>query len=138
MITFCLKKKENPNQDTTKVPYNKLERSEISKITTGSIFEASIDKFHPLSFGIDRYFTLKLDAESYELLEDEGNVFILNEKVKSVSGFVGYLAKENQKNSLLFGQERFGNGYIVYFVDNLLFRGFWYTGKQVFSNAIFF
>ena len=136
--TFGLKKKENPNQDTTKVPYNKLERSEISKITTGSIFEASIDKFHPLSFGIDRYFTLKLDAESYELLEDEGNVFILNEKVKSVSGFVGYLAKENQKNSLLLGQERFGNGYIVYFVDNLLFRGFWYTGKQVFSNAIFF
>ena len=23
-------------------------------------------------------------------------------------------------------------------VDNLLFRGFWYSGKQVFSNAVFF
>ena len=37
-----------------------------------------------------------------------------------------------------FGKEKFGNGSLVYLVDNMLFRGFWYSGKQVFSNAVFF
>ena len=32
-------------------------------------------------------------------------------------------------------QKKVGESYLV---DNLLFRGFWYSGKQVFSNAVFF
>ena len=53
------------------VPYSKIERNEISSMTTGSIYEANIDKTHPLGFGISRYYTLKLDADSYSLLKDE-------------------------------------------------------------------
>ena len=135
---FNLKKKESPSQDNTMVPYSKLERSEISKITTGSIYEASIDETHPLGYGISSYYTLKLDADAYSLLEDKGNAFTLDPRIEPLAGFVGYLAKENQKSSLLFGQEIHGEGKLVYLVDNMLFRGFWYSGKQVFSNAIFF
>ena len=135
---FNLKKKKEPIQDNTGVPYSKLDRNEISTITTGSIFEASIDKTNPLGFGISRYYTLKLDADAYYFLENEGNAFTLNSNAKPVAGFVGYLAKENQKSSLLFGHEQYGEGEIVYLVDNLLFRGFWHSGKQVISNAIFF
>ena len=32
----------------------------------------------------------------------------------------------------------YGDGKLIYFVDNFLFRGFWYSGKQLFSNALFF
>ena len=135
---FSLKKKEAPENDTTSVPYAELERNKISEITTGSIYKATMDRSHPLSFGVDRYYTLKLNADAYELLEDSGNAFTLNENAKPFAGFIGHLAKDNQKNSLLFGQEDYGNGSIIYFVDNVLFRGFWYNGKQVFSNAIFF
>jgi hypothetical protein len=46
--------------------------------------------------------------------------------------------KEQQKKSLLFGEESLGRGSVVYLVDNVLFRGFWYSGKQLFSNAVFF
>jgi len=135
---FELKKKEDPSQDTTAIPYSELERNEISEITTGSIFEATLDKTHPLSFGVKRYYTLKLDATAYDLLENEGNAFTLSSEASAVAGFIGHLAKDNQKKSLLFGQERFGRGNLIYLVDNLLFRGFWYSGKQVFSNALFF
>ena len=135
---FELKKKEDPLQDTTAIPYSELERNEISEITTGSVFEATLDKTHPLSFGVERYYTLKLDATAYDLLENEGNAFTLNSEASAVAGFIGHLAKDNQKKSLLFGQERFGRGNLIYLVDNLLFRGFWYSGKQVFSNALFF
>ena len=135
---FELKKKEDPSQDTTAIPYSELERNEISEITTGSVFEATLDKTHPLSFGVKRYYTLKLDATAYDLLENEGNAFTLSSEASAVAGFIGHLAKDNQKKSLLFGQERFGRGNLIYLVDNLLFRGFWYSGKQVFSNALFF
>jgi hypothetical protein len=100
--------------------------------------EATLDKAHPLSFGVKRYYTLKLDATAYDLLENEGNAFTLSSEASAVAGFIGHLAKDNQKKSLLFGQERFGRGNLIYLVDNLLFRGFWYSGKQVFSNALFF
>ena len=135
---FSLKKKKDKIEDNAMLPYSKKERNEISKIITGSIYEAKIDKTHPLGFGISRYYTLKLNANSYNLLEDQGNAFILDSDTKPIAGFVGHLAKEDQKMSLLFGKEKFGNGSLVYLVDNLLFRGFWYSGKQVFSNAVFF
>lgn len=135
---FNLKKKENTSQNNSMVPYSKIERNEISSMTTGSIYEANIDKTHPLGFGISRYYTLKLDADSYSLLKDEGNAFTLSSMANPIAGFIGHLARENQKKSLLFGQEHHGEGKLIYFVDNLLFRGFWYSGKQVFSNAVFF
>jgi hypothetical protein len=37
----------------------------------------------------------------------------------------------------LFGVEDFGQGHVVYMVDNPLFRGFWENGKMIFGNAIF-
>ena len=135
---FQLKKKKAPEHNTTDVPYAELERHAISEITTGSIFEADLDKTHPLSFGIERYYTLKLDADAYDLLENEGNALILNSEVKPIAGFIGQQVKELQKKSLLFGEESLGRGSVVYLVDNVLFRGFWYSGKQLFSNAVFF
>ena len=135
---FSLRKKDVPNQNTSLIPHAELEKHQISEITTGSIFKAKIDKTDPLSFGINTYYTLKLDSDSFDLLENEGNAFILDKKASPVSGFIGHLVKENQKKSLLFGYEYFGNGKVMYFVDNPLFRGFWYNGKQVFSNALFF
>jgi hypothetical protein len=30
-----------------------------------------------------------------------------------------------------------GRGAVVYLVDNPLFRGFWQSGKRLFSNAVF-
>lgn len=47
-----------------------------------------------------------------------------------------YLVK-NVPKSLLFGEESFGNGSIVYMVDNPLFRSFWENGKLFMANAVF-
>ena len=47
-------------------------------------------------------------------------------------------ALKNIPESLLFGEERKGNGSIIYMVDNPLFRSFWDNGKLFFVNAIFF
>ena len=135
---FKLKKKEDPDTVTTLVPYGELERTEISEITTGSIFPVTLDKTNSLSFGIDRYYTLKLNEDAFSLLENGDNAAYLPSNASPASGFIGYKVSDNQKNSLLFGSESKGRGQIVYLVDNVLFRGFWYSGKMVFANALFF
>jgi len=135
---FKLKKKENEKLETTELPFGDLSRNEISLITTGSVFEANMDLSHPLSFGLDRYYTLKLNEDAYEFLEDGTNAITLGSNAKSIAGFIGFKAIKNQSKSLLFGEERKGRGTIVYFVDNTLFRGFWYSGKMLFTNALFF
>ena len=135
---FKLQKKENEELDTTEIPYGDWLRNEISLITTGSIFEASLDESHTLSFGIDRYYTLKLDEDAYEFLENGSNAFTLGNNASAVAGFIGFKAIENQNKSLLIGEERKGRGKLIYFVDNVLFRGFWYSGKMAFTNALFF
>ena len=115
-----------------------MSRNKISLITTGSIFEADLDVSHPLSFGLDRYYTLKLNEDAYEFLEDGTNAITLGSNAKTIAGFVGFKAIENQSKSLLFGEESIGRGSVIYLVDNILFRGFWYSGKMVFTNAVFF
>ena len=81
---------------------------------------------------------LKSLQSIFHLLENFGNVFYLDKDADAISGFIGYKAKQGQRNSLLVGQENSGDGKLIYFVDNPLFRGFWYSGKQLFSNALFF
>jgi len=39
---------------------------------------------------------------------------------------------------LAIGAESLGQGSMVYYVDNLLFRDFWDNGKFLFSNSLFF
>jgi hypothetical protein len=54
-----------------------------------------------------------------------------------VAGFVGNDAKKKLENTLHFGVQDLGRGQVVYFVNNPLFRGFWYNGKLLFANALF-
>ena len=126
---FSLKKKNPKNQTEKTIPYTEMERSDISGSTSGSIFKATLDKTHPIGYGMERYYTLKLNTDAFYLLENSGNVLYLDKDADAISGFIGYKAKQRQRNSLLVGQENYGDG---------IFRGFWYSGKQLFSNALFF
>jgi len=81
---------------------------------------------------------LKINENAFELIKNGNNAFTLGENAKAIAGFIGFKALGNQSNSLLFGEEYVGSGKVIYFVDNVLFRGFWYSGKMAFTNALFF
>jgi len=103
------------------------------------VFKSNVDNTHPMAFGYDNnYFTLKLGSSSYSLLENGYNIAFLGDNPKNVSGYAGKEALKGLSNSLVFGEERIGNGSIVYMVDNTMFRSFWENGKLFFVNAIFF
>ena len=60
-----------------------------------------------------------------------------DQNTKNVSGYAGSAAIKNVPKSLMLGEESFGNGSIVYMVDNPLFRSFWENGKLFMANAVF-
>lgn len=118
--------------------YEDAERKSISDFMPGAIYKASLDKSHPLAFGLgDSYYSLRENSLRYGFLEDAWNVAYIKGKAKPVQGFAGFKANSKLDNSLLFGVEDKGRGHIVYFVDNPLFRSFWENGKMVFANAVF-
>ena len=118
--------------------YDKLERSSVSNLITGSVFNTSMDNTHPLGFGYkNKYKTLRLNSNHYAYLKDGVNVCVIKNRSDLVSGFTGVNALKNVEKSLVFGIEKKGSGEVVYLADNPLFRSFWENGKLVFCNAIF-
>ncbi|TDU39411.1 zinc carboxypeptidase [Gelidibacter sediminis] len=139
---FGLKRQFSKDSTTTKpnlTPYAERERESTNEMITGAIFKSVVDPTHPLAFGYDKqYYTLKSGASTYSLLDEGFNVAYLDDQPKNVAGFAGKNTLKNLQNSLIFGEERLGNGSIIYMTDNILFRNFWENGKLFFVNAIFF
>jgi len=137
---FGLERKK-AKKDTTQVnliPYALRERESVKNLITGSVFKATVDNTHPMAFGYPKaYFSLKLSATTYKYLKNGFNIAYFDENANTISGFSGSKAVKNVPKSLLFGEEKMGNGSVIYMVDNPLFRSFWENGKLFFANAVF-
>ena len=132
-------KDDEKDEDNNLIPYADRRREYAKQMITGAIFKTKVDNTHPMAYGYtSEYFTLKLGATSYSLLDGGSNVAHIGSTVTKVSGFAGVEALPKLKNSLVFGEDRMGRGSIIYMVDNTLFRSFWENGKLFFVNAIFF
>lgn len=118
--------------------YEAAERKSISQFLPGAIYKTTLDKSHPLAFGLgDTYYSLRENNLRFGFLEEGWNVGIIKGKAKPVQGFTGFKANRKLDNSLVFGVEDKGQGQVIYFVDNPLFRSFWENGKLAFANAVF-
>ncbi len=118
--------------------YKNRRRDRVSNSLPGAIVKVNMDSSHPLGFGYDdTYFSLKLRNRRYAYLPRGWNVGTIQDSSAIVSGFVGYKAQENFRESMVFGVEEIGRGHVVYIADNPLFRAFWYNGKLLFGNAVF-
>ncbi len=118
--------------------YADQERESLSDDVPGAIFRLSVDSSHPLGYGLGAsYHSLRTGTTNYPLMVNGANV-IYHPKDKSVHvGFAGSRIKEKLKDTVVFGVENIGRGSVVYMADNPLFRGFWYNGIFLFSNALF-
>jgi hypothetical protein len=118
--------------------FEELERKQLSEKISGAIYRVSLDNSHPLAFGLKPfYYTLKNHERRFAWLGEGWNVGIFKGPTKPVQGFAGYKANRGLGNSLLVGVEDVGQGRVVYFVDNPLFRSFWEDGKMLFANSVF-
>ena len=141
---FALKKDKDAAEDAQNVDvlkrrymhFDEYERDAISDGNPGSIFKVTLDNTHPLAYGMPNYyFSLKTGGAAYQPLKNAMNVGLLDDKFKSM-GFIGYRLKQQLKGSMTLATQSIRRGVVVYMVDNPLYRGFWYQGKFLFSNAV--
>ena len=135
-IAQDLKKKRQKENRLKK--YKDKNRSRLSDASYGSIISVDVDNTHPLMFGYgEKYFSLRQGSNMYPYLPKGWNVGTIKNSSSHVSGFMGYRVKQKIKDNLIFGVHESGKGQIIYMADNPLFRGFWYSGKLLFGNAVF-
>lgn len=117
--------------------YASEDRNEISDDIPGAIFRTAADAGHPLTFGLGQpYFSLKTNPAAYAMMS-RGNALWIGDDVIHY-GFAGYRALARLPDSLVAGRQSKGNGSVTYLIDNPLFRAFWYDGKLLMANALFF
>ena len=122
------------------IPFDKKGDFLGAQVTGGAIFEAKIDRSHPINYGYKNN-TLALFRNSNIYIEAEKDSY--NNPIQYTSNplLSGYISEENEeliKNSVPFRVNKMGKGRVIAFTDNTNFRAFWYGTNKLLMNAIFF
>jgi hypothetical protein len=137
---FDIKRKEFPVSAENENPeraYKQKDEDNTADAIPGAIYKVNLDRTHPLTLGLGEfYYTLKTDDKIYEFLPKGWNVGVLKTNAL-MAGVVGRNIQKKLGSGLVFGVQPSGKGNIIYFSTDVLFRLFWESGKQLFTNAIF-
>ena len=106
----------------------------------GAIFEADIDRSHPINFGYKNN-KITLFRNTTVFMQPDSSSY--NNPIKYTKSplLSGYISKPNLKeiaNSVPLQIKKLGKGNVVAFTDNINFRAFWYGTNKLLMNAIFF
>lgn len=122
------------------ISFGQKEAFEGAQETGGAIFEARIDRSHPVNYGYKNEL-LPVFRNTNIFLEADKDSF--NNPIRYTASplLSGYISEENLellKNSVPFQVQKLGKGKAVIFTDNTNFRAFWYGTNKLLMNAIFF
>lgn len=129
-----------PKNDAKNISFEQRQDFNGAQVIGGAIFEAEIDRSHPINFGyknekISLFRNTKLfikpDKQSY-------NNPIRYTKKPLVSGYISKKNLDSLSGTVPFKHNDFGKGNIILFTDNTNFRAFWYGTNKLLMNAIFF
>ena len=132
---------ETVKRDTIKnISFDKRSLISGSQVIGGAIFEAEIDRSHPINFG---YKNNKLALFRNTTIFIKPNKKSYNNPIQYLDNplLSGYISKSNLnalKNSVPFQIQKMGSGRVMVFTDNTNFRAFWYGTNKLLMNAIFF
>lgn len=127
-------------KDATNLRFDQRDEYEGAQVTGGAIFEATIDRSHPINFGytenkiaLFRNTNLYISPKKHSY---ENPIRYSNDPLLS-----GYISEENLsvlKGSVPFVTQSLGAGRVIGFTDNTNFRAFWYGTNRLLLNALFF
>ncbi len=129
-----------PENEAKTISFEQKRDFSGAQVIGGAIFEAQIDRSHPINFGykndkiaLFRNTTLfvKPDKQSY-------NNPIKYTKNPLLSGYISQKNLDSLSGTVPFRHNNLGKGNIIMFTDNTNFRAFWYGTNKLLMNAIFF
>lgn len=106
----------------------------------GAIFNTTIDRSHPINFGIEDA-NLALFRNSKIFMNPEENSYdnpIQYTKNPLLSGYISEEQLELLKGSVPFKVKSMGRGSILLMTDNTNFRAFWLGTQQLYANMLFY
>jgi hypothetical protein len=122
------------------ISYEQVDNFKGAQEIGGAIFEARIDRSHPINFGYknnkialfrNTTIFMKPDSSSY-------NNPIRYTKDPLLSGYISKPNLDSLSLSVPLQIKKLGQGRVVAFTDNTNFRAFWYGTNKLLMNAIFF
>lgn len=106
----------------------------------GSIFKLKTDSSHPLFYGVNSG-SFHIVKRGTDLFEPTANPTATPARYASEYLASGYVPRDIQKiipGSAAITVHAMGSGRIIFFQDDILFRGYWKNGEKVFNNALFY
>ncbi len=119
-----------------------VEKSDFNgaQVTGGAIFEARIDRSHPINYGYKNE-KIAMFRNTNVYIEPDKNSYNNPIQYSNKPLLSGYISEENlelMKGSVPFQVIKVGKGRVMVFTDNTNFRAFWYGTNKLLMNAIFF
>ena len=137
LLDLKLLNAEKTGQQAT---FEQQERYRGAQVIGGAIFQASVDRSHPINFGYKKS-SLPLFRNTTIFLAPETSAAdnpILYTKEPLLSGYISQENLDVLSGSSAFKTARKGRGRVSYFTDNTNFRAFWYGTNKLMMNALFF
>lgn len=120
--------------------YAQLERYQGAQLIAGAIFQAKLDRTHPLAFGYSEEL-IPVFRDHTLFMEIPKNPYAAPLVYTNKPLISGYIHPNNEKqlrNTAGIVVSNLGAGKVILMADNPNFRGFWYGTNKLFMNAIFF
>jgi len=106
----------------------------------GAIFQARIDRSHPVNFGYKNDL-LPIFKNSNLMLEPDSQSFnnpIMFTSSPLMSGYIHAETLKELAGTSAFKTGNLGRGKVILFLENTNFRAFWFGTNKLLMNAIFF
>ncbi len=136
-IKLDIKKMERTAKEVT---FEQRDDYEGAQEIGGAIFEAKIDRSHPINFGYkNNTLALFRNTEIFVNADKQSyNNPIQYTKHPLLSGYISKPNLDSLASTVPFKVGRLKKGKVVVFTDNTNFRAFWYGTNKLLMNAIFF
>ena len=138
----CAAEQQDDAEESPPTPraYADHDDDRAERVIGGAIVDATLDLSHPLAFGYRRS-ELPLFRRGTVTLKPSSNPYVTPVRYTAeplLAGFIGPQRLEAMRNQPAVIAEREGDGLIVRFANNPLFRGFWRGTERLFVNALYF
>jgi hypothetical protein len=108
----------------------------------GAVLAVRLDPAHPLAFGAGlpgdaaRMFVLHSGAQVFEPDPDFETVAHFGEGTRRITGVISDANLQHLQRGSWLAMKRVDAGRVILFLDDPVFRHFWYAGFQPYANAI--
>ena len=121
-------------------PYGDFDDDRAKQVIGGAIVSTLADLSHPLVFGYQRA-NLPLFRRGTAELQPSDNAYSTPVRYAQdplLAGFIGEERLDAMRGAPALIAERQGDGMVVRFANNPLFRGFWRGTERLYINALYF